>query len=183
MRRALSALTAATLASALAGAALAGCAAPTADPAMEFAAALSPEGTALAALGYAAEEVATGDPVATANPEPSPGPRWHRWRQRHTARVLLRRNVLHGEAVVQTAEGTRTVLLQRGEVTEVTDTAVTVTSADGFAQTWSFGEPLRVLESRTSITPDELEPGARIGVAGARTDGTPTARLIVIGEP
>src|SRR4029450_447591 len=112
-----------------------------AEQAVEVAAARGAEGQALAALGYSPDDMvptgALGAPAAAA-PDPSasaePGKR-EGWRKRHAGRVLLRRNPLHGEAVVQTKEGTKTVLVQRGEITAVDGDSVTVKSADGFTLT------------------------------------------------
>lgn len=146
----------------------------------ELTAALTPEAAALTAFGFAPEEVATDDPVATAEPEPESGQRWQAWRRRHAVRVLRNGHLLHGEVVVQTASGARTVLVQRGEVTATSATTVTVTSSDGFVQSWTYGDPLRVLEARTTIEPRELAVGTTLGVAGARAGGEPTARLVVI---
>jgi len=91
--------------------------------------------------------------------------------------------VLHGEAVVQTEEGTKTVVVQRGEVTAITASSVTVKSNDGFTLTWTFSDQLRVFERRNQIQPSAVAVGARIGVAGEKTSGDPSARLIVIPRP
>jgi hypothetical protein len=173
------------LVTALAAASLTGCGLRAGDQSgqteQELTAALTPEGMALAALGFAEQDVAADDPVASADPEPDAGhPRWRAWRERRAARVLLRSHMLHGEIVVRTVDGTRTVLVQRGEVTAISSTGLTVASTDGFTQTWTFGDPMRVIEARATITPRELEVGAPVGVAGARLDGEPTARLVVI---
>jgi hypothetical protein len=143
-------------------------------------AALTPEAAALAALGFSREDVATGDPVAADEPDPASGERWQAWRARHAVRVALRHNLLHGEVVVQTPTGPRTVLVQRGEVTALSDTGLTVVSTDGFTQSWTYATDLRVIEARSTITPSELAVGATVGVAGVEIDGQPTARLIVI---
>jgi PAS domain-containing protein len=144
---------------------LAGCGLRPGDDETDLAP-LSPEGAALAALGYDPEEVEPdGDPQ-----------RWERWRHRGE----LREHVLHGEIDVQTDDGPRTVLVQRGEITEIAGSTVTVVSTDGFAQTWTYGEALRVVESRTTIEPRELSTGAQVGVAGHDRAGTPIANLIVI---
>jgi hypothetical protein len=93
---------------------------------------------------------------------------------------MLSRDLLHGEVVVETADGARTVLVQRGEVTGRSAGTVTVTSRDGFTQTWTYGDRLRVLESRTTVEPRELAVGAEVGVAGHERGGTPVANLLVI---
>jgi hypothetical protein len=159
--------------------------------AVDVAGDLSPEGQALAALGLdpddlrpelaRAEAAADPGPAASARPgeraEDRPGDRPHK---RRLARVLLRRNVLHGEAVVQTKNGPKTVVVQRGEVTAIDDTTVTVKSADGFTLTWTFGDPIRVLERRESVQPDDISVGTRVGIAGAKDGDATVARLLVV---
>jgi hypothetical protein len=125
-----------------------------------------------------AGQAAVADPTPTAKPGRD-GDRHRRWKR-------LRfpfRNTLHGEAVVQTEEGTKTVVVQRGAVTAITSTSVTVRSSDGFTLTWTFSDQLRVFERRNQIQPSAVEVGAPIGVAGEKTGGGTVARLIVIVRP
>ncbi|MEV2237883.1 hypothetical protein [Micromonospora sp. NPDC049891] len=154
--------------------------------AVEVVAAMGAEGQALAALGLDPEEL---DPEASAaapvEPTPSAGrkrqERVEEWRKRRAARVLLRQNTLHGEVVVQTREGgTKTVAVQRGEVTALADDAITVKSTDGFTRTWTFAEDLRVVERRKSITSNDIKVGTKLGVAGAINGDQAQARLIVV---
>jgi hypothetical protein len=93
---------------------------------------------------------------------------------------MLRRNTLHGEVVVQTKDGVRTVDVQRGTVTAIDAKTVTVKSADGFTLTWTFGNPLHVVEHRTAVQPSAVKVGTEIGLAGVKDGGVTTARLIVI---
>lgn len=101
-------------------------------------------------------------------------------RQKHLNRMVPRRDTLHGEVVVQTKDGTKTVLVQRGEVTAVTDTTMTVKSTDGYSQVWTFGDPIRVVDRRTTVQPKDIEVGTQVGVAGTRNGDASTARLIVV---
>lgn len=160
--------------------------------AVEVSADLSAEGQALAALGISPGDIEPAGYPAT-EPSPSagagsgpgvgsgaeerakPGPR-----KRHLNRVLLRRNTLHGEVVVQTKEGTKTLLVQRGEVTAIDDTTITVKSADGYTQTWRFGDQIRVVERRTTVQPKEIEVGTKVGIAGIKDGEQNQARLIVV---
>ncbi len=154
--------------------------------AVEVAADLSPEGQALAALGFPAADVEPASFAAAATPDPSssasadgerarPG-----WRKRHLNRVLLRRNTLHGEVVVQTKDGTKTVLVQRGEVTAINDKTMTVKSTDGYTLTWTFGDPIRVVERRNTVQPKDIAVGTQVGVAGTKDGNASTAKLIVV---
>lgn len=156
--------------------------------------ALGMEAGALAAMGFNLADLALTGPgqapaagAAGAGPSPaasaSAGPqrRGEAWRKRHAYRVLLRRNTLHGEAVVKTRDGTtRTVVVQRGTVTELNDTTITVKSTDGYTLTWTFGDPMHVIEHRDTIKANEIQVGAEVGVAGAKDGSATLARLIVI---
>jgi hypothetical protein len=88
--------------------------------------------------------------------------------------------VWHGEAVVQTQEGDITVVVQRGEVTAISSSSVTVKSTDGFTLTWSFHPELRVFERRATVQPSEIKAGAQIALAGPKSGDKPQARLIVV---
>jgi hypothetical protein len=127
---------------------------------------LAPEGQALAAVGFQEADIATPSPSSKANPKPK--------------RKWLRRNTLHGEVVVQTKDGTRTVLVQRGDVTAINDTTMTVKSTDGFSQTWTFGDKLRVVERRATIQPEDVKVGDEVGVAGTKNGDQSLANLVVI---
>jgi hypothetical protein len=145
---------------------------------------LSWDAQALESLGIRADELppaaAVADPAPTSVADPSRKPN----RERRWKRVRFPfRNVLHGEAVVQTDEGTKTVVVQRGEVTAITSTSVTVKSNDGFTLTWTFSDKLRVFERRNQIQPSAVAVGTRIGLAGEKLSGGPAARLIVIPRP
>ncbi|MEV0805535.1 hypothetical protein [Micromonospora sp. NPDC050200] len=158
--------------------------------AVDVAAAMGVEGQALAAMGFdpaELEPVAAPAPAVSGSAEPEAGPKGKRgeraeeWRKRRQARVLLRRNTLHGEAVVQTKDGgTKTVVVQRGEVTAIDGDSVTVKSTDGFTLTWSLGDQLRVIERRTTIRSNDIKVGTKIGIAGAKDGDKAVARLIVV---
>ncbi|MEV4627696.1 hypothetical protein AB0J90_15555 [Micromonospora sp. NPDC049523] len=186
---------------------LAGCGAagqPVPDAAgavaVEVASAMGADGQALAAMGFDVEDIAaeaTASPDAAASPEaaasaveakPSSsvptgarqGERAADPRQRARARVLLRRNTLHGEVVVQGKDGTKTVAVQRGTVTAIDGTSMTVKSTDGFTLTWTFGPDLRVVQRRATVQPSEVKVGTQLGVSGAKDGDNGVARLVVI---
>ncbi|MEH0984950.1 hypothetical protein [Micromonospora sp. CPCC 205556] len=159
------------------------------EAAVEVAAALGAEGQALTAMGFepgeldlaAAPAPSSAAPEASTGPRDRAGERGDEWRKRRPARVLLRQNTLHGEVVVKTRDGgTKTVVVQRGEVTAIDGDSVTVKSADGFTLTWTFGDKLRVVERRTTIASKDIEVGTTVGVAGARDGDATVARLIVV---
>jgi len=146
---------------------------------------LSWDAQALESIGIAPADLpganaVVADPAPTASAKPGrDGDKHRRWKR---VRFPFR-NVLHGEAVVQTEEGTKTVVVQRGEVTAITATSVTVKSNDGFTLTWTFSDQLRVFEHRKQIQSSAVAVGARVGVAGAKEADNPVARLIVIPRP
>jgi hypothetical protein len=159
-----------------------------AQDAADAAVATSADMHALTALGFNPVDMqSTGamdppadpsaEPAGAASPDARPG---DRLRKRHQARGFLRKNTLHGEIVVQSDDGVRTIAVQRGTVTEIDDDSMTVKSTDGFTLTWTFGDELRVIERRKTVQPDDVEVGTEVGVAGAKDGDTGTARLIVI---
>ena len=95
-------------------------------------------------------------------------------------RKHLRKNTLHGEITVQGKDGVRTIVVQRGTVTAVDAKTVTVKSTDGFTQTWTFGDKLRVVQDRKTVEVSALKTGAEIGVAGAKDGDASVARLVAI---
>ena len=157
--------TAALGAAALIGLTACGPAAATGD--------LTPETTALTTVGFTTDDVAAApadDPSAKALPGKG-----------HPAlRRELAHHVEHGEVVVQTKKGDKTVDVQRGTVTAVTGTTLTVRSADGFSETWTFGDPLRVVQNKAKADKSAVTVGTVLGVAGVKNGGTVTANLIVI---
>ncbi|MDQ7911461.1 hypothetical protein RB614_43950 [Phytohabitans sp. ZYX-F-186] len=144
------------------------------ETAVEVAAAMGAEGQALAAMGM------DPSPAASPSDSPSAAPDRKDRRERRKARVLLRKNVLHGEAVVQTKDGTKTVAVQRGEVTQIDDDSITVKSTDGYTATWTFASDLHVVRHSTTVQPEEIEAGTKVGVAGAKDGDGFVARLIVV---
>ncbi|RZU49144.1 hypothetical protein EV385_0880 [Krasilnikovia cinnamomea] len=136
---------------------------------------VSDEATVLAQVGFETglEDDTTPSTAASADAKRhGPG--------QGTGRRFLRKNTLHGEVTVQTKSGVRTVVVQRGTVTAVSADGVTVKSTDGFAQTWSFGDRLKVRQDRKPAETSAIKAGAQVGVAGLKDGDTATARLIAV---
>ncbi|OMH31285.1 hypothetical protein [Tersicoccus sp. Bi-70] len=131
-----------------------------------------------------------GQPTSGATPSPSasasPGQhhghgRGHRgdWFPVGPARAPL-----HGEFVVPKGQSTATVLVQRGQITAVSSTSVTVKSSDGYTATYALGtssklfaaptRPLRTPDS--SAGPDSTPSPSASPSAGAQARGTHGAR-------
>lgn len=134
---------------------------------------LDVEQAALTAIGFEA-----ADPTPSATPSATPSEKDRKDRPR--LRGLLRKNTLHGEIVVETKDGTKTVVVQRGEVTAIDDDSLTVKSTDGYTVEWAFGDDLRVRERRDTIQPSDVKVGTEVGVAGAKDGDRTVARLVVI---
>jgi hypothetical protein len=76
---------------------------------------------------------------------------------------------LHGEYVAPDpdGEGYRTVVVQRGEVTDVSDTSLTVVSEDDFTTTYRVTDDTLVMGSTGGV--GGIEDGDRVTVTGVRT--------------
>lgn len=127
---------------------------------------------ALAAPGSVPASAEQGDQRGRERPRGERGKQWDRG--------LLRRGTLHGELVMRTRDGIRTVVVQRGEVTSVDSTTISVKSVDGYTLTWTFGPKLRVIERRATVQPSAVRPGVIVAVAGVKEGDTTVARLILI---
>jgi hypothetical protein len=89
-------------------------------------------------------------------------------------------NVLHGEGVIKTKQGTQQVAVQHGTVTSISDGSVTLKSADGYMKTWSFGSKVHVIEHRSALQPTAIKIGTDLAVAGPRQGTTYTASLVIV---
>ena len=151
--------------------ALSGCGgAATAETAEPAVADVAAEAVALQAVGFTTDE--DNDPAPRTKTKDGVRPK--------AVRKLLRRNALHGEVTVQTKAGVQTVVVQRGTVDSVSDQGVTVVSSDGFKLTWSYGDPLRIVQQRKAVGRDALKDGAQVGIGGLKDGSATTARLIVV---
>ena len=161
---------------------LTGCAAGTAPPAAPLAAAdVADEAYALAAVGLTTGlEVDPAPSASTGGDKAGSGDKGGEARKHPGVRRFLRKNTLHGELTVQGRNGVKTVVVQRGTVTAVDATTVSVKSADGFTQSWTFGDKLRVVQDRKTVATAAIKNGAEIGIAGAKDGDRSVARLVVI---
>ena len=149
---------------------LTGCGAAPAGAPAAAAAEVTDESFALAAVGLET------DPAPS--PSASKGPKGEG--RQAGARKYLRKNTVHGEITVQGRNGVKTIVVQRGTVTAVDATTVSVKSSDGFTLTWTFGDKLRVVQDKKKVEAAAIRTGAEIGVAGAEDGGKSVARLVAI---
>lgn len=85
---------------------------------------------------------------------------------------------LHGSYVVEDPDGGyRTLLSQRGEVTAVSSSSLTVRSADGFVTTYRLTDDTAVLSGPDGT--DDVEKGADVAVTAVRDGGSPRAVHVV----
>jgi hypothetical protein len=84
---------------------------------------------------------------------------------------------LHGEFVVpKQGGGYQTLLVQRGTVSSVSSSAITVKSEDGFSETYTVNSDTVVLAARDGIS--AIAKGAKVSVLARKTSGHPTALRI-----
>jgi hypothetical protein len=153
---------------------------------------LSWDAQALQSIGFAPDEVTLAaqsdpSPAPTVSSGPSTGAKAGKGaRLRQLRHWLIRfgfgRRLEHGQATVQTDEGTKTVVVQRGQVTAITASSVTVKSADGFTLTWTFGNPFTVIKDRAKIQPSDVAVGTQVGIAGQQDGSATDARLMVVAK-
>jgi hypothetical protein len=85
---------------------------------------------------------------------------------------------LHGEFVVPDGDGGyQTVVSQRGKVTAVSDTSLSVRSSDGFTATYQLTDDTVVLAGTDGT--DDIAKGAQVAVTAMKSGGTSTAVHVV----
>ncbi|ABD10358.1 hypothetical protein CcI156_15720 [Frankia sp. CcI156] len=88
---------------------------------------------------------------------------------------------VHGEATVKTGKGFQVVAGQRGKVTAVSPTSLTVTSEDGYVGTYVINADTRLRIDGDAAKVSDLHPGATVRVGATVKDGTRTA--VVVAQP
>jgi hypothetical protein len=113
----------------------------------------------------------TPTPTVSAKPTPTAQPR-HRddWQGPRLKRFALLRRALHGE-VTLAGEEHRVVVFQRGPIEKVSDTSLTVKSADGYTATYVVSADTTVRKNGDKATIADLKRGDRILVV-ANQDGS-----------
>ena len=127
-------------------------------------------------------------PASAADPAPSPSasPTAKTAHPRHPGHPgkghpFLRARALrgvHGEATVQRKDGFHITAWQRGQITSVSSSGVTVRSADGVSWTWTANGDTRVRKDGEKAALKDLAKDDKVVVAGERSGDTRTARLI-----
>ena len=90
--------------------------------------------------------------------------------------------LLHAEIVVQTKDGVKTFLVQRGTVTSVGSGSVSVKSADGFTKTWKVDKTTAFGKNPAKDSLAKLKSGDLIGIVG-EAGSSPTAKALRARTP
>jgi uncharacterized protein with PhoU and TrkA domain len=91
----------------------------------------------------------------------------------------LARRALHGEVTVQTADGVKTLVLARGEVSALADGGVTVKSSDGVSTSFRIDGNTRFGFRREPDPRAELKVGDTVWAVGEKSGGQTTATNVV----
>jgi hypothetical protein len=142
-----------------------------------------------AGLAYAdtpADGEPTSSPTATTNStesptaEPSDQRDRNGFRKRHFRRQLrFIGRALHGE-VTLAGEEHRVIVFQRGAVQTVGETSLTVTSNDGFVETYVLSDDTKVRENREDAAVSDIDNDDRVLVVADKQDSTLNARRVVV---
>jgi hypothetical protein len=94
--------------------------------------------------------------------------------------VLRRLRGVHGEFTVHTRTGFREIAFERGVITTISSSQVTVRAIDGTTWAWTFTSSTVVRKDGTKSAPSSLAAGDRLFVGGPQTGSVRDARLIVV---
>jgi hypothetical protein len=102
----------------------------------------------------------------------------------------VRAGATHGEVTVDTKKGAQTIDFERGTVSEATPTGFKVTESGGATGSWVVGAKTKVRErgqgkkaaagGASSASSATVSDGENVVVVGLKSDGTPTARVVVV---
>ncbi|HYS41514.1 MAG TPA: hypothetical protein VEO01_38350 [Pseudonocardiaceae bacterium] len=91
--------------------------------------------------------------------------------------------VEHGQLTVRTKTGDQVLDVQRGQVTSVSATSVTVRSQDGFTATYGVSSTSIVRVQQKVSTIANVHTGDRVAVAAVHSGSTDTIRRIADAGP
>jgi hypothetical protein len=94
----------------------------------------------------------------------------------------LHGDVLHGEATVKAPDGsTKVVVTQAGDITDITDTTITVKSSDGFVATYTIDKDTRISLNGTDGALSGLKKGDPVHVGGTKSGSAEHAASVFEG--
>jgi hypothetical protein len=95
------------------------------------------------------------------------------------AHGLLGQRIEHGEVTIKGPDGKPVVWdVQRGQVTAVSATSITVKSEDGFTATWTVTADTSVRIDKDKKSIGDIKTGSTVGIAGKKVGATATATVI-----
>ncbi|KQC38804.1 hypothetical protein [Frankia sp. ACN1ag] len=135
-------------------------------------------GTAASAAPVPVAQTAAAAPTSAAVPpstEDRPKPaEARRLRREHR----LAERGLHGEATIKTAKGFQVVDGQRGKVTAISATSISVTSEDGYAASYVIDGDTRFRADGKSAKVTDIRQGATVTVRATVAGNTRTATAV-----
>ena len=96
--------------------------------------------------------------------------------RKHAAHGWLAR-LEHGEFTVRTKKGDQVIDIQRGQVTAVSATSVTVKSADGFTATYTVNGDTKVRKDKHLVAIGDVHTGDKVGVLAVNSGGDTAKRI------
>ncbi|MEP6696353.1 MAG: hypothetical protein ABJA34_05670 [Pseudonocardiales bacterium] len=134
---------------------------------------------AVAGIAYAATDTA---PTASAPPTAASSPHAKTGHAGKGDRIrALARRTVHGEFVVKGKDGKYvTAETQRGAVTAVSRTSITVRSADGFTATYAVTSDTKVGKDKAKADIAAVKVGDLVLVVAVKADGGKTARGLLV---
>lgn len=92
--------------------------------------------------------------------------------------------VLHSEATVKAPDGTtKVVVSQTGDITDISDSTVTVQSSDGFDATYTIDKNTRISLNGNDGTASSLKKGDTVRIFGTKSGATNHANAVMDGMP
>ncbi|HMC71188.1 MAG TPA: hypothetical protein VKJ07_18670 [Mycobacteriales bacterium] len=125
---------------------------------LTYAAVATPAGAA-GNLGAAADGV-----ISAAQPAPGTGMGMGWGRHHGMGRRGMLARLEHGQLTLQTKQGDRTVDLQRGTVSSVSPTSISVTSPDKFHADYTIDTSTKVRTRNGLVSPSSIHVGDRVFV-------------------
>jgi hypothetical protein len=102
----------------------------------------------------------------------------------------VRAGATHGEVTVDTKKGAQTIDFERGTVSQATPTGFQVTEPGGATGSWVVGTKTKVRErgqgrkaaagGASATSSATISDGENVVVVGLKSDGTTTARVVVV---
>lgn len=136
--------------------------------------------TAGLAAGGVAQAVSSPSPNPTAGKPAATADAKHNGKHAKGHGLDKLGKVLHGDLVVRTKDGNRTIALQRGSVVSVNGTSLQVRSTDGFTATYVVNGDTKI---RKGTSAGSLATGDQVTVVATRSGSALTATKVAAHQP